>query len=74
MNSKKRADCTSRYKGVYWDRKNAKWRVQLRVKGKCHLPGRFDNEREAAIVYNKMARECFGEFARLNVMLTPARE
>lgn len=57
---------TSSYKGVYWDKTNKKWRVQITVGGKARTFGRHTNEIDAARIYNGMAKKYFGEFARLN--------
>lgn len=51
---------TSKYKGVFKS-KNA-WCVQVNHK---HI-GRFKNEIDAAVAYNKKAKEVYGEYARLN--------
>ena len=65
-NTKKRAGCTSKFKGVYLAAK--KWRAQIYVHKKRYQLGYFDDEVEAARSYNDAATELFGEFARLNVL------
>jgi hypothetical protein len=64
------------YKGVYYDkskRGSKKWKAQMslaKVKGKyvrLHL-GWFNTAEEAALEYNKIAKEWYGEFARLNII------
>jgi len=60
--------CTSIYKGVSltkepWRRK--RWVAQIRVNGK-RFRWRCATEREAARVYDKVAKKHFGEYARLN--------
>lgn len=57
---------TSRFKGVSWDSENKKWKAQICVDGKRINLGRFDNQEEAAHVYNKAALKFFGDFAWLN--------
>lgn len=62
---------TSRYKGVckVRDRGRLFWRVCAKLNGKHHvrvLSCRLHSEREAARLYNEMARRLFGVFARLN--------
>lgn len=57
----------SQYRGVAWDEYAQKWRVTLGlVNGRTVNLTRHVNELEAAIAYDKAARERFGEFARLN--------
>jgi hypothetical protein len=70
-NSKKRKTtagikCSSKFKGVYWNKERQKWRARINYQGKeIHL-GRFTDEIEAATAYNKAAIEYFGEFAKIN--------
>ena len=70
MNRKKRAGCSSRYKGVYWREDVGKWRVYIWAHGKQIALGHFDKEKEddAGRVYNMAAILHFGEFAHLNVI------
>lgn len=56
----------SKFKGVSWDKRHKKWIVQIKYEDKNRHVGFFDNEIVAASVYNKVARERFGEFAWLN--------
>jgi hypothetical protein len=58
--------CTSRFKGVSWDKKQAVWRVQGRLNGKQTIIGCFDNELDAAMAYDEWAKKAFGQFAALN--------
>lgn len=57
--------CSSRYKGVSFDRERGKWRAAVGTKGR-YFRGRFDTEEEAALAYNRAAVERWGEFAQLN--------
>lgn len=66
MNSPKRLGCTSRYKGVCWDKVRRKWETYIRFAGRRHHLGRFNEESDAARAYNTAATEHFGIFARLN--------
>jgi len=65
--ARKRTGCASIYKGVEWSRSKRKWRSRIGVsKGrKVHI-GYFSNERDAAIAYDKKAKEVYGEFAYIN--------
>lgn len=62
--AKKRSNCTSKYKGVMWDRN--KWKARLRTQGKEFNLGRYENEEDAAKAYDIKALEVWGEFAFLN--------
>ena len=66
QNRRGRRKSTSRFKGVTWDTGRKKWFVGIRIRGKTKGLGRFENEREAAKVYDVAAIEHFGEFAFLN--------
>jgi len=65
MNRRSRGG-TSEFKGVYWYKRNKKWRAQIRDDGKQYHLGYFQNEASAARAYNRAARNAFGEFARVN--------
>ena len=67
-NMKKVKIGTSKYKGVSWFTKHGKWKSQICCKSKRFNLGLFTNEEEAALAYNKKAKELFGEFAYLNVV------
>lgn len=57
---------TSQYKGVSFDKRIMKWGTQISINGKIKNLGYYENEKDAAIVYNQNARQLFGEFANLN--------
>lgn len=57
---------TGRFKGVDFHKSRNKWRARMMVDGKVHFIGRFPTEEEAALAYDKVALEVFGEFALLN--------
>jgi len=68
VNSKKRAGCSSRYKGVSLDKRYNNWRAYIKVNRKYIHLGCFDDEDEAGRAYNIAALLHFGEFARVNVI------
>jgi len=65
-NRKKNENTRSRYKGVWWEKDSQKWRAAIKMNNKRYHIGNYYHEREAALAYDKKARELFGEFARLN--------
>ncbi len=65
-NKRKKEGCTSKYKGVHWDKEKGKYRASIRANGKQIHLGYFDNEEDAARAYDKAAKELHGEFAVLN--------
>lgn len=58
----------AKFKGVDWSPVNKNWRARIRYKYKEYNIGRFDNEIEAALAYNKKALELYGEHAFQNVI------
>lgn len=54
----------SRYKGVY--RQLNRWIAQITFQRERRYIGSFEIEEEAAKAYDREAKKCFGEFARLN--------
>jgi len=65
-NQNPRTGCTSRFKGVCWNKKDRRWRVQIMVDGKINNLGNFKDELKAAITYDKAAKVHYGEFANVN--------
>lgn len=59
---------SSRYRGVAWDSSCNRWRafVYLAESRRVRHCGRFEDEMSAALAHDHVAREMFGEFARLN--------
>jgi len=56
----------SKYKGIYWRKKNRKWKAMITFeKKRIHL-GYFRNEIEAAKAYDRAARKYHKDFASLN--------
>jgi hypothetical protein len=58
--------CSSKYKGVYYNKKRKKWQSQIRANQETHYLGRFKNEIDAAKAYDKAAKIYFGNYAKLN--------
>ena len=58
---------SSIYKGVSWQSSRNKWICSIRIPEYLFL-GRFDCEKEAALVYNKAAKKYFGRFSCLNTI------
>lgn len=59
---------TSGYKGVSWNKRMGKWRVQIRFNLQNIYLGYFNNKEEAAAAYNLAALKYFGEFANINII------
>ena len=60
---------SSRYKGVSWKKQYKKWASNIVVYKKQISLGYFDNEEEAAKIYNEAAKKYFGEFAFVNLLI-----
>lgn len=63
-NARIRKDNTSGIKGVYWVKKEQKWRAFINVGGKLIILGTFEMKEEAAECRRKAASKEFGDFAR----------
>lgn len=59
---------SSKFKGVYWDKKGKIWRAGIQKNSKRIYLGCFKSEIEAAKAYDRKAKELFGEFALCNLM------
>jgi len=65
-NQSPQKNCSSKYKGVSWDKSRCKWRTIINVNGhNVHL-GLFVSEIEAAKTYDTAARKHYKEFALTN--------
>lgn len=67
-NKQKQPSNTSGYKGVFFTRKGLRkpWRSQVQKLGYRVNVGYYATAIEAAVAYDKAAKELFGEFALLN--------
>lgn len=62
----KNVGSSSKFKGVSWEVRPAKWQARIMKNGVARYLGCYPDECDAAQVYNFVAEELFGEFARLN--------
>jgi hypothetical protein len=66
-NRHKTKGCRSQYKGVRWANSENKWRAIIKIDGHYKHLGYFREEVDAARRYDAVAREVFGDFAKLNL-------
>ena len=66
QNTSKRGFCSSVYKGVSWSNSVNKWHSYITHNKKRKHLGYFITQLDAAIAYDKAAKELFGEYAKLN--------
>jgi len=64
--SRKTKGRTSKYKGVHLDKRTGRWQATICCNYKHTFLGRFDDEIEAAKVYDEAAKKYHKEFAVLN--------
>lgn len=65
MNSKKRKNSLTKYKGVT-KRPSGRFGCYIHYNKKSYCLGTFDTQEEAALAYNKKAFEFYKEYAKLN--------
>jgi hypothetical protein len=68
---KRDSKCTSKYKGVWFNKREGKWMSVIKVDGKRIFLGYFNNELGAAKAYDKAAKLYHGNFAVLNFPNNP---
>lgn len=66
MNKSSAKDSSSKYTGVFFDKKMNKWVAQIQFKGKTKRIGQFTDEVAAAKDRDKATKEYFGEYGKLN--------
>jgi len=67
QNTRKRKGCSSRFKGVSHHKQNGRWQAEIKPPGQKKIfLGYFDEEQDAARIYDEHAKRLFGEFAKLN--------
>ncbi len=66
MNSLKRTNTSSKFKGVSFNKAKHKWHAYINISGNRTNLGYFHNEKDAAKKYNEAAIELFGEYALIN--------
>lgn len=52
----------SKYKGVYWFKRDSCWQAQIQVDNVKYHIGYFDDEEEAAKAYEEVAKQIHGDF------------
>ena len=65
-NRPRRAGASSRFRGVSYRKRTGQWIAQLYWRGRRYFLGAYQDEREAAEVYNKHALQIIGPFAVVN--------
>jgi hypothetical protein len=63
---KTRTKTSSRFIGVYYDKRTGRWAAKIKNQERCKWLGRFESEIEAGKAYDEAAKKYHGEFARLN--------
>ncbi|MEI4615187.1 AP2 domain-containing protein [Bacillus cereus] len=66
--SKRKTEVTSKYKGVYFNKRNGKFSVYIQKNRRRLFLGNYEKEEDAAYYYNERAKELHGEFAVLNIL------
>lgn len=66
MNRRWQSGTSSQFKGVYWYKALQKWKASIIFNYQHTHLGYFNDEIQAALAYDRAAKELFGEFAYLN--------
>lgn len=66
QNSRNKKQYSGAYKGVHFNKVSGNWIAQITVNYKCKHIGSFNTAEEAALAYNKAAKQFHGEFAFQN--------
>jgi hypothetical protein len=64
MNTRKRSDNTSGYKGVWFEKRRSHWVAEIEANGTKHYIGAFPTAEIAKAARDKAARRLHGAFAR----------
>ena len=65
-NRPRRPGASSMFRGVSYRKRTGQWIAQLYWRGRRYFLGAYQDEREAAEVYNKHALQIIGPFAVVN--------
>ena len=57
---------SSKFKGITYIKSKKLYRARIEKNGKSHFIGDYKSEKEAALAYNDVARELFGDIAYQN--------
>lgn len=69
-NSTKKSGASSIYRGVGWNERAKKWQARIAFNGMRKRLGLFSDEKDAAIAYDRAAKEIHGQFANPNFVET----
>jgi hypothetical protein len=64
LNSSKRENKSSIYKGVHWNKQSNSWRASIRINERVKYIGNFKDEYSAHLAWCDVAKEIHGEFFR----------
>lgn len=66
MNSRRRSDNTSGFKGVWWEKRRGHWVAEIMHEGRRHHLGAFTTAEDAHAARIEAARRLHGTFARFS--------